>query len=395
MTVKYDITENGTHYYKIVAVDILGQTYSRNIITKLDKVLDSSSYKNSTLDVDSKTYQLGIDQSVDFYDLDSKTDAEIRSFAQNLNLDMTFTLSMEETEDQSGLYDYRLIVWAAQDPTVKTETVPTTNFKDYTVSNTSTWAINVSKYNLATQKKAGEYTSEKRKKMSKGTYSYRVNLLNDFSTVAYLRYQYEIYDWAGNKMVVTPENNLIQNFAIKATIYNTDDDNYNIPTDDGTSNIAYMKAGSFGYVDVWTLGYVDTIGLDFGEIGKISADAVRTGILELKYNLGVYGLDGYEPYIRKIDSSKAAEVYRDANGKEFAHRYVYGKNDEKWLSEGTRIRMPINLDKAYFLQQTAIVYGWKNDRTDISSRTYGVKTATNYIIFDIFNTDIHYRVTWE
>jgi hypothetical protein len=143
-----------------------------------------------------------------------------------------------------------------------------------------------------------------------------------------------------------------------------------------------MRAGSFGYVDVWTVGYVDSIDLDFGEIGKISISDIEQGTLDSKYNLGLYNVTDLEGYQRNIPNAKAIS-YADG----FAHHYTASKDDEKWLSEGTQIRIPTSLTDTDLSTQSAVVYAWKNG--------VGTKTNAVYVLFDTFTADIHYRVTWE
>lgn len=264
-----------------------------------------------------------------------------------------------------------------------------------------------------------------------------INTFAEFPDAAMLKYTLTIRDRAGNETVYhNADGNEILNFSIKAVIYYAEisdedingniRDDLNIEQEDKTkvwTNIPYFKAGEFGYVEAWTIGYVPKIGFDFGDVGDWAVKEI-TGVNEkdLKivandrmkvYNLGI---KSDLTYARNIPVSKAVAIstaFPDHNGVPYAAHYGFNEKaavkaqDQKtyfkyFESDGTNIRIPVH----YMLKADGTKksdgsdnYKWELREADViaykGSANATDKSSPLYVIWDTKLTEVHYRITHE
>lgn len=233
-----------------------------------------------------------------------------------------------------------------------------------------------------------------------GTYSAYIDTFDTYPYTTELRYALIVYDNANNRVVYTmKDGEIFENYSIKATIYSSEDEIYNIPTKDGVSNTPYFKTGDMGYVDIWTIGYVDSITFDFEDVGNESATSIIAGNMLKKYNLGTKDIAGYSRNISSEHSTSYDGKYGMVNGYHYANHYTY--ETDGWLDQGTLIRIPPsydlesnlstsidNKDDTYIYQDHfAKIIANKNGR----SRSFSAK----YVLYSTDRAGIHYRITHE
>lgn len=268
-----------------------------------------------------------------------------------------------------------------------------------------------------------------------------INTFAEFPRAAKLRYTITIRDRAGNvQEYENADGNEITNFSIKAVVYYADisdediagdilnqENNLNVEQEDISNvwtNVPYFKAGEFGYVEAWTIGYVPLIGFDFGEVGDKAVEEI-TGDpdkhLESNermrvYNLGITSDTTYERIIPVSQAVKIATSFKDYNGIPYAAHYGYNeknaikaKDQAKYFtyfeSNGTNIRIPIHYElTADGTKKTdgSDNYKWELQSADIiaykgvvTNRSYKDKSSPLYVIWDTKLTEVHHRITHE
>lgn len=213
------------------------------------------------------------------------------------------------------------------------------------------------------------------------TYDCAVNTFKDFPSSSVLSYKITATDNAGNVREATWER-AISNFQIRADILSSVDDEYN--TVEGKNIVAYFKTGDLGYVDIWTLGYVESVQFDFGNIGSEAVQEIKDGNLLAKYNLGVKGMSGYDRVLPASIAQGYDLGYSKINDLSImAHYLIPGE----YLNEGTGIRIPLLLEIDDYMYCTADFIAKKDG--------YENKDAAEYYIYDNANTSLHWRVTHE
>ncbi len=228
----------------------------------------------------------------------------------------------------------------------------------------------------------------------KGIYSISVDLYSDFPDAGELMYTITTTDYAGNVStgdITTTEllnvgfgfvygdielsniyvtkslTGFLQNFCIYTEIYN-EDDKWN----KGTST--YFQSGEFGYVKIWTHGYVDSVMLDFGKVNEESEWEIANDLLENKYKL-----------------NRVVPLNSTSKGS-----YLCGP-EATFGPDGTWLRIPtyyelepdgnFNPDgtPTYTPEKhTMYVYAEKNG--------YDNYYTDEFILYDTISNDVHYRV---
>lgn len=274
-----------------------------------------------------------------------------------------------------------------------------------------------------------------------GAFRAEVNTFADFPLAGALTYEIEIADRAGNvtKYANTPGNE-IKNFSVKAVAYygsasymnrygnaNTEYNVGGVDKNGKKTSFPYFMAGETGFLEVWTVGYVPKVILDFGEMGSESDKEIAAGQMPAKYELG--SETGARKYKRVVPVSKAVEMPTDYAAMEIDGSLVpyaahYGvvertcveNGDEegfvgsnsangsgnygRLLDKGTAIRIP-----AYYELKTPS--GKKKDGRNTYEPEYhegdvvAVKKSRTlpstfgYIVYDTLVTEVHYRVIHE
>lgn len=279
----------------------------------------------------------------------------------------------------------------------------------------------------------------------KGNYNIALNLYTEFPNSSLLIYNIYAIDNAGNKTdemdYVTvdgkpgyPEGDtevnpgdhnggtgMLKNFSVKTIIHSTEADGFNVDPENGET---YFQIGDFGRVEVWTVGYTDSISFDFDDLGLETKKEIEDGRLNEMYNMGLSrAIDAnfcrviphtlsetikpsyFEVYdeatkaIKKItepDPRYAKLLVNDAGVAYAQHYYVDG-----WTNAGTNVR----ISPYYKLQKDGDKknadgtpqYKWENHiYTAIGNKNDDTTGSTNhYILWDTRANDVHYRVTHE
>lgn len=89
---------------------------------------------------------------------------------------------------------------------------------------------------------------------------------------------------------IPEENKTSQNFSVMTYIVNDESTHYNVSGDTGN---VYFQLGEKGHVIVYTIGYVQSIQLDFMSMGDESAREIEAGLLSAQYNMGVPSNSSY------------------------------------------------------------------------------------------------------
>lgn len=290
----------------------------------------------------------------------------------------------------------------------------------------------------------------------KGIYGLTVDLYSEFPESSLLIYKLYAVDNAGNASetmshVETNGNTglptgdatgdttnktewvgLLNNTSIATAIYSTVDDAYNVAPEimeDPDNNIfreTYFKTGEVGRVEVWTIGYIDDISLDFGDIGKESMAEIVSGKLLPKYNLGVDKTVSSE-YIRVLSNTIADVVYPEffevydattktikqitaISNEELYNSLLYNEKGtpyashyvtEGWLSDGMSVRIPpyyaLTQDGNKKKEDNTPQYLWEMHTYKVNGYKDGssVTSESRYIIWDTQTTDVHFRITHE
>ena len=203
----------------------------------------------------------------------------------------------EDTSDSSGICEFTLKL---------TNSIDENDFKKYELGYLAESALNTKEFSSSSVIKA----------LLSASFVNEINTFAEFPNAPTLKYEITIKDRAGNETVYNSEpGNEIKNFSIKAVIHYagiTDEDingdigsELNVMQNDANGNlinIPYFKAGEFGYVEAWTIGYVPEIQFDFGEVGQETVKEILENKMSLKYNLGV---TSDVTYMRKISVDKS------------------------------------------------------------------------------------------
>ena len=313
--------------------------------------------------------------------------------------------------DSSGIAEFKLKLINADDAT---------DYKEYDLG-----------YMVGTTTNTDEFAAISAvKAIVNGYFGDEINTFTDFPTASALKYELTLKDRAGNETTYKNENgNEIKNFSIKAVIHYAgvaDEDisvNSNaasefnvVSTDDNgkKTNIPYFVLGDFGYVEVWTVGYVPYIQFDFKDMGSEAATEIKDGKLPRKYNLGI---TTDTAYMRKIPVTQAVRIETgvpDYNGVPYGAHYGVAEGNlisakrsiafmDRFKEFGTAIRLPSyytmtsdgtkkqdGLNNYYWEVHSAVISAVKG------TGAYTYESKPLYVIWDENGSgDVHYRITHE
>lgn len=387
----YVMDTEGTNYLSIVIKDAVGNVTQYNMTLKYDA---------SGVSFDSTQSQISM------VDISKMTDNQIRSTVENgTPLTSTFQFFLYDAnttskktgiKDSSGIKQVFLYLYDANYEANVSSYVAGYSGEGGLTSLLP--ATSGSLYDLTASRTGGENTTLSGNPYS-GTYSASIDTFASFPSASGLRYLLIVYDYAGNRNIYRmADGDTLQNFSIKATIYSSVSDEYNIPTADG-GNLPYLKTGDCGYVDVWTVGYVESISFDFLEVGNESAVAIKEGNLLAKYNLGTTDVPGYYREIGADKSTGLNGAYASQNGLSYANHYTYSA--EGWLSDGVLIRIPptmdLDPDLSSYTENEDATYIYQNHTARIYANKggYSAITTAEYVLFSTSRFGIHHRVTYE
>jgi hypothetical protein len=358
--------------------------------------------------------------------------------------------------DSSGIYGVYIRVWDADN---------TNSCKIYSIP------LEDTAYGSVTAR-----TDNPDKNILAGTWTYPINLYTEFPDASKVIYEVYVVDNAGNvsNKIGTavkdytdptdpdypgdpdgpdpdlPDDNpktdegddvyphgLLTNFSIKTIIYSDKDDEFNIDDmmtiEDMTDLCAFFQTGDFGHVDIWTIGYVSSVDLDFLEIGQEGVKEILAGNLPEKYNMGVSStynanftrmisytkskqllpefLKVYDKDTQKIvtlnkGTAKYNALMKNSSGAYYAQYYTFDKDtdSEKWLSEGTQVRIPpyYQMKNPYDRSEKTHADGTTAYHWETHSYIAGAyknsdicQASWNYIIYDEGANDLHFRVIHE
>lgn len=269
------------------------------------------------------------------------------------------------------------------------------------------------------------------------TFGIEVNTFKDFPHAAALKYEIIIKDRAGNQTKYNSlPGNEIKNFSVKAVMRYAgilDEDsvsisasantNFNIeqvdPVNNKLTNVPYYKAGEFGYIDVWTIGYVPEIGLDFKDVGDESKKEITIGYMKPIYSLGIKtSTDNVTSYTRTIPytcASKISTSLGDQPGSGIPFASHYGFYEKKCVdnssftdfanhfeNSGTALRIPVYyplVPDGTTKSDGSANYEWELHYADIyafqKNKKYQDISSAPYVIWDSKLPDAHYRITHE
>lgn len=210
---------------------------------------------------------------------------------------------------------------------------------------------------------------------------------------------------------IPEENKTSQNFSVMTYIVNDESTHYNVSGDTGN---VYFQLGEKGHVIVYTIGYVQSIQLDFMSMGDESAREIEAGLLSAQYNMGVPSNSSYNKgsnqgkYTRFLSYTKGTKlgpIPDDKNGVPFATKYDLGSS---WGSDGTAVLIPPyyemqddtskepNADGLYPKKWELRYYKAFGHKTNCETGEKQEECDKNsYIIWSTHELDVHYRVTHE
>lgn len=254
-----------------------------------------------------------------------------------------------------------------------------------------------------------------------GSINVNIDTMGEFPGYTHLKFAYEVEDHVGNKTLVEDRSvveggegpGVVPNFSMKTTVYATKDNAYNIATSDGLSSMAYFKTGEVGYVEVWSVGYVERIELDFSEggVGQKMNEAIGLGLMEPKYILGVH--NGLPNQVRFVDLKgfKLETPYGDHNGVPYASHIGYEFSEvnnstgaygvDGWKTKGSMVRIPTTYElvKRNELDKYGNeLYEWEVHEARVYPTKLGKvlhPSASHYTIWDEAGDDLHFRVTHQ
>ena len=432
-TVKYTVSKEGTTYYTIVSTS-LRYTTTINIIVRVDK---------SPVDptADGKR-QVLFSESVEKPTLSEATISDVENafltgnFA-NFNTatftigvaDKNFTANKTSATDCSGVRRVKLVIINDHD----------TNDK-YEVYMDNIGSVGNVTYPWTYTDKGGSYVNNRdfvspggeQNRYTRRYYNVAIDLEEKMPNAISCSYKYYIEDNVGHVTVVDGSRKL-STFDIKAVVRSGQPGtnqyaSFNNNFTDETQSRAYFQAGEKGFIEVWTIGYVDRIEFDFADaVGLESAEEIASGLLAEKYRLGVAKITGGEPEISanpgvrvisaqskfKVNSGRA-----DKNGIPYACHYVFEVDNEGtentagWLSDGVNIRIPPNYSMTSAVRRNAdgsnmvdslgrLVHEPEDHTVNVwaeasKNGNWALKKDVGYYtIWDSFLDDLHYRITYE
>ena len=374
---------DGKNYLLIEVEDIVGNKTSVKLVVRRDK--SSSKLTNLVVTpVSLESYTIE-----ELNELFSKGD--ISKFKTNVRFSISDNIS---TSDTSGIKTIEIVV---KDPKTGVE------LKRYDVTS----YLTISNYTLESSQGNAKFSPLVRP--LSGTINVNVDTLGDFPKYNELAIYVEAFDYLGNKQVIG--GNVIENYSTKSVIYATKDKAYNIGDVSGITNTPYFKTGEVGYIEVWSVGYVDKLEVDFsdGNIGKEMNDAIANGQMDAKYKLGVHGaLPSQVRYVTNLSKYKVATSYPDVDGVSFASHISYTFEEvnnslgasgvDGWNDKGTMIRIPtthemVALDKLD--KNGNQLYEWETHLAKVypyKSNVEGNPSEAYYTIWDNAYDDLHYRI---
>lgn len=257
-----------------------------------------------------------------------------------------------------------------------------------------------------------------------GIWTISTNLYADFPMADELDYEIFAVDRAGNVSDTignlsdqdkgTPVGYLI-NFSAKTIIKNDTNTDFNLG-----EGLTHFFVGDYGHVDIWTVGFVSDVEMEFGAVGVEAINEINNGVADM-HNMGARA---YDPnYVRKIGYANGYEVrpasitvfnrtthtwrtltpsdgadYNKALSGElvgetmpqpYARKYTATGSNPKWDDQGTSQRIGPNypLSSTGYEIWNYAVFGYK--------RISKTKATSTYIICDPGQVDLHYRITHE
>lgn len=367
----YVVEKQGITRYIVEAIDGRGHKTSAYIEVRVDKSMPS-------LVVDPN---IGRDYKLDHIDFEKFTIDEANRAVENGHYDklnLTWNIRVRDTnnaeagpftsaKDSSGIKSATLYVYeeGAFEVNAKGEEVPVAKFYPMTLANNN------------------EYTNEKecpfppKYRYYDQNYTVSVNTFVDFPYSTELHWKIILEDYAGNSWVKDGGTDTIRNYLVKAVAYNVDD-SYNMATPSGLSSTAYFKTGEFGYLEVWTIGYVDKLELSFPagaatttDIGREAYNEIAKGGLLSKYALGVHGGDpSMERFVTTIIDPRHATnsgVPDRSDEVPFATHFMArnhaGEDDAETITITTSNGVEITPISKYLEEGSDKTSGWLSDST--------------------------------
>lgn len=283
-----------------------------------------------------------------------------------------------------------------------------------------------------------------------GQYVLEVNLYEQMENASDLTYKVYVVDNAGNVSNINehgtpidtprggkdPEDEegeeeiigTLVNFSLKTVIYNDEKDSPDATTRSEVFNqgegLTFFRTGDTGHVEVWAIGHVPFVSLNFGLMGKESADEIIAGTLHEKFNLGIDGADTYSDYVRIIPWTRANEIHMssfryydkesgtekvtypgEAKYNELAYEaetgipYALHFVIDGWLSDGMSVRMPpeYHLTELGEDEYGEMQYEWEMWEYAVTAqKSSAIAEAKNtYILWGRKGVNTHNRVTHE
>lgn len=398
----YTVKNEGTNYFKLVATDNMNRETIVYIIVRVDKTCPGISGSANTPRLENMTI--------------AEANAAIsgnvsENFATTWNITWTDSNVKGIENDTSGIASSTLYLYDVDNP-----------------SNIVSYPMDVKTYHTQTMQKIADIWSSLLKdkngnfaiRYSKVDFTAKVNTYEVFPNSTEIGWKVVGVDNVGNTYVYeSPET--IKNFDVKAVVRTTKDNGYNILSDSGKTSVPYFKTGEVGFVEVWTVGYVEKLELDFG-FSKVSVPAeseleISKGIMSGKYKLGYRATEETKRFVTEIGKYRSGNGIPDKNGVPYATHFVYTnaqvnnsigteKVSDGWLNYGTMIRIPTNYqlkakknangtDKKDKDGNT--LYEWETHNVAVYAHKQGkeTKSVAYYVIWDEAGDDLHYRITHE
>ena len=365
--------------------------------------------------------------------LDDYKEADVRAWASgSKELDLTTTFTIVATDyndsaygdyttlkDSSGLYGVFVTISDSEHPEY-TKTYPCTLLKTEDMTSDGSAPV-------------------------RAQYSCSVDTYLEFPESSTLTYQIHVLDHAGNKTKdpntvrsdldphVVPADHegsqgILTNFSIKTVFRNDTNPEFNVG-----EGMTYFFTGQYGHVDVWTVGFLENIEMDFGEVGlemiremedgRADTHNMGAGSCDEAYkrmvswekgsrvepgSLRIYNQDtGTYETIQKTDPRYAKAMTGELFGKKtvsipYANYYTVTTSvdtngvpfNTKWDDQGTSQRIPLDWKfekgtdgKSKVQVWNYIIYGYKG--------TDKIKTTSFYVLCEPGEVDLHYRVIHE
>lgn len=296
----------------------------------------------------------------------------------------------------------------------------------------------------ATTDNADQHTLE-------GVYQLKVNLYKEFPQATNVVYYIYAVDYAGNRSELTTVSTLSRgqvqtgtpgyeigigsfpNFTIKTVIRNDEGEEYNAGEGE-----TYFQVGDIGHLEVWTVGYVENIDLDFGDVGRESAKEILNGTNPSKFSLGILGTYDGISFARNVSWEKAEAIrpesltyvengtakkvqitdaalyesvyngdyYNQAMTQNYISHWTGSYDSQKWLSEGVSTRIPpyypLVEEGSKKHPDGSPMYKWElwnyqviGHKKNTAGVDLTIPATSTYFIWDTRANDVHYRVLHE